>query len=144
MTSGRPGKRPPRHHFHQCLTAGSLNGQKLSRMVLAAYIYQVELQTLAGTPGPLSESRMGHLGLLFEVLEVNPDLHAAIHSSDTIGCWANWRRSRHISVSGSNADPPPQQQLLISSETCIDLPEGDYDSELSNIAALFDEPGMDK
>ncbi|KAG3216356.1 hypothetical protein PC129_g12781 [Phytophthora cactorum] len=114
-------------------------------MVLAAYIYQVELQTLAGTPGPLSESRMGHLGLLFEVLEVNPDLHAAIHSSDTIGCWAKLETKFATSLmSGSNADPPPQQQLLISSETCIDLPEGDYDSELSNIAALFDEPGMDK
>ncbi|KAG1701437.1 hypothetical protein DVH05_010744 [Phytophthora capsici] len=62
--------------------------QKLARMVLVSHIYRAELQSIAGRTGPLPNTVNEHLDLLFEVLEVNPDLHAAIHRTDTSGCWA--------------------------------------------------------
>ncbi|OWZ11784.1 hypothetical protein PHMEG_00015142 [Phytophthora megakarya] len=64
------------------------NRHKLSRMVLAAFIYRPELSNLAGTTGNIPGSLIEHLDLLFETLEMNPELHAAIHGVDTVGCWA--------------------------------------------------------
>ncbi|EGZ16871.1 hypothetical protein PHYSODRAFT_497993, partial [Phytophthora sojae] len=60
----------------------------LSRMIVAAFIYEVELRALAATPpGPLS-SVVEHLGLLFTVLEQIPALHAALYRAQTFECWA--------------------------------------------------------
>ncbi|OWZ18256.1 hypothetical protein PHMEG_0007683 [Phytophthora megakarya] len=62
--------------------------QKRSRMVIAAYIYKEELQMVAVSARTPPEVLMEHLDLLFEVLDVNPNLHSALHNTDTTGCWA--------------------------------------------------------
>ncbi|ETM57112.1 hypothetical protein L914_00005 [Phytophthora nicotianae] len=62
--------------------------QKMSRLIVSAYVYQAELQTLAGNQGATMESIMDHLDVPFEILKVNPDLHAAMNGADAVGCWA--------------------------------------------------------
>ncbi|KAF4031644.1 hypothetical protein GN244_ATG16526 [Phytophthora infestans] len=85
--------------------------QQLSRMLVAAYIYKAEIQMLVAAENDPSVTPTEHLQQLFEVLEGNPAIHAAIHSQDATGCWALLETTLAISAMPSGpAAMEPQRR----------------------------------